>query len=65
MKIRIAEIPRGWDARVKSYRFTVTGVHVPAGADKTLSFEAVPDKEVSPGSYEFRLEAQTDDRSNY
>ena len=59
--IRIAEIPPGWDARVKSYRFTVTGVHVPAGGDKTLSFEAVPGKEVSPGNYEFRLEAQTDD----
>ena len=59
--IRMAEIPPGWDARVKSYRFTVTGVHVPAGADKTLSFEAVPGKEVSPGNYEFRLEAQTDD----
>jgi uncharacterized membrane protein len=59
--IRMAEIPQGWDARVKSYRFTVTGVHVPAGTDKTLSFEAVPGKEVSPGNYEFRLEAQTDD----
>ena len=59
--IRIAEIPPGWDARVKSYRFTVTGVHVPAGTDKTLSFEAVPGKEVSAGNYEFRLEAQTDD----
>jgi uncharacterized membrane protein len=59
--IRVAEIPQGWDARVKSYRFTVTGVHVPAGTDKTLSFEAVPGKEVSPGNYEFRLEAQTDD----
>ena len=59
--IRMAEIPQGWYARVKSYRFTVTGVHVPAGTDKTLSFEAVPGKEVSPGNYEFRLEAQTND----
>jgi len=59
--IRLAEIPRGWEARVKSFRFTVTGVHVPAAADKTLSFEAVPGKEVAPGNYEFRIEAQTDD----
>jgi len=50
--VRIAEIPPGWDARVKSYRFTVTGIHVPAATDKTLSFEAVPGKEVSPGNYE-------------
>ena len=59
--IRLADIPQGWEARVKSYRYTVTGIHVPAGADKTLSFEAVPGKDVSPGNYEFRLEAQTDD----
>lgn len=59
--IRMAEIPQGWEAKVKSYRYTVTGVHVPAGADKTLTFEAVAGKEVTPGNYEFRLEAQTDD----
>ena len=59
--IRLAEIPAGWEARVKTYRFNVTGVHVPADTDKTLSFEAIPGKEVTPGTYIFRLEAQTDD----
>ena len=47
--IRMAEIPQGWEAKVKSYRFTVTGVHVPAGADKTLTFEAVARQRGNPG----------------
>ena len=61
VNVRIAEIPPGWTAKVKSYRYTVTGLHVPAASDKTLSFEASPGKEVSPGKYEFRIEAQTAD----
>ena len=61
VNVRIAEIPQGWTAKVKSYRYTVTGLHVPAASDKTLSFEASPGKEVSPGKYEFRIEAQTAD----
>ena len=59
--VRIAEIPEGWTAKVKTYRYTVTGVHVPSGEDKTLTFEAEPGKEVQPGKYNFRIEAQTED----
>lgn len=58
---RITRIPRGWTARLKSYRYTVTALHVPAGADKTLSFEAVPDKDVKPGKYDFKVDARTED----
>lgn len=59
--VRVASVPKGWKARVKTYRFTVTGVHVPSGEDKTLTFEAEPDEDVKPGKYEFRVEAQTPD----
>ena len=59
--VRIADIPQGWTARIKSYRYTVTGLHVPAGSDKTLTFEADPGKDVPPGKYEFRIEGRTPD----
>lgn len=61
VKIWISEKPSGWKARVKTYRYTVTGVHVPAGEDKTLTFDAQPPKDVSPGQYTFQIEAQTQD----
>ena len=32
--VRIAEKPEGWTAKVKTYRYTVTGVHVPGGCKR-------------------------------
>jgi uncharacterized membrane protein len=57
----VDQIPEGWQARVKTYRFDVTGVHVPAGDDKGLTFEAEPDEGTPPGNYEFRISAKTTD----
>jgi uncharacterized membrane protein len=57
----LAKIPQGWNGRVKTYRYTVMGVSVPSGEDKTLTFEAEPDKNVKPGNYNFRIEAKTVD----
>jgi uncharacterized membrane protein len=59
--VKLAQMPEGWNARIKTYRFVVTGVHVPADEKKSLTFEAVPDKEVPPGEYAFLVEAQTRD----
>ena len=61
MMVRIAEKPDGWTAKIKTYRYTVTGIHVPGGDDKTLTFEAAPGKEIQPGEYNFRIEAHTED----
>lgn len=61
VEIWISEKPSGWKARVKTYRYTVTGVHVPAGEDKILTFDAQPPKDVSPGQYTFQIEAKTQD----
>jgi uncharacterized membrane protein len=61
VEIWIAEKPEGWKVKVKTYRFAVTGAHVPAGDDKSLTFEAEPDKDVQPGDYKFRVEARTQD----
>jgi len=57
----ITENPDGWKARIKTYRYTVTGVHVLSGDSKTLTFEAEPEKDVKPGKYPFRIAAKTPD----
>jgi len=57
----ISDKPEGWKVKVKTYRYTVTGVHVPGGEDKSLTFEAEPGKAVKPGKYNFRIEAKTED----
>jgi len=61
VEVWISEKPSGWKTRVKTYRYTVTGLHVPAGEDKTLTFDAQPPKDVSPGQYTFQIEAKTQD----
>jgi uncharacterized membrane protein len=57
----IADKPKGWETRIKTYKFTVTGVSVPSDEDKRLTFDAKPEKGVKPGDYKFRIEAQTPD----
>lgn len=61
VEVWLADIPAGWKAKVKTYRFAVTGIHVPAGEDKTLTFDAQPPKDVNPGTYTFQIEAKTQD----
>ena len=61
VEVWLAEKPEGWNAKIKTYRYTVTGVHVPAGNDKTLTFDAQPPKDVTPGKFIFRVEAKTQD----
>lgn len=57
----VDEKPEGWTAKIKTYRFTVTGIHVPSDDDRTLTFEAQPDKGIKPGEYKFRIKAKTPD----
>ncbi len=57
----IVSQPKEWKAKLKTYRFEVKGIHVPSGKDKTLTFEAEPDKNVKPGEYKFEIKAQTPD----
>ncbi|MEJ5359957.1 MAG: NEW3 domain-containing protein [Desulfobacterales bacterium] len=59
--LKVTQTPPGWKAKIKTYRYTVTGVHVPADDKRSLTFEAVPDKETGPGDYAFLLEAVTRD----
>ncbi len=57
----VDEKPEGWTAKIKTYKFSVTGIHVPSNDDRTLTFEAQPDKGIKPGEYKFRIKAKTPD----
>jgi uncharacterized membrane protein len=61
VEVWISEKPKGWKARIKTYRYTVTGVHVPSNEDKSLTFEADPEEGIKPGDYQFRINARTSD----
>jgi uncharacterized membrane protein len=61
VSIQITQIPAGWEARIKTYKYTITGAHVAAGKDKNLQFEAKAGDDIKPGRYRFRIESQTDD----
>ena len=59
VEVWIAEKPKGWKAKIKTYRYTVTGIHVPSNEDKSLTFEADPEEGIKPGEYQFRINART------
>ena len=61
VEVWISEKPKGWKARIKTYRYTVTGIHVPSNEDKSLTFEADPQEGIKPGDYQFRINARTSD----
>jgi uncharacterized membrane protein len=59
LEVWIASKPQGWRASLKSGLYTVTGISVPWGEDKSITFEAEPDKQIRPGDYLFVIEAKT------
>jgi uncharacterized membrane protein len=65
VEVKVTSIPKGWKARVKTYKFTVTGAHVENGESTRLTFFAEPEKkkDIKPGKYTFKVEARTLDRA--
>ncbi len=59
--LKLASVPKGWRASLKGGNFTVTGVAVPDGKTRTLSFSADPEKGVGPGTYPFEIQGVTAD----
>lgn len=57
----IAEKPENWDVNIKTYKYAVSGVHVPSDDNKSLTFEAAPPDDVQDGIFVFRIEAKTQD----
>jgi uncharacterized membrane protein len=60
--LKIASSPKGWTSRIKTYRYTIGGVFVPEDTEKTVQFNAKPDKGTKPGTYTFRVAARSADR---
>jgi len=60
--LALTSVPKGWRARIKTYSFDVTGVHVASDSSKTLTLKAEPEKGIGPGKYPFSIKAQTPDR---
>ncbi len=60
--IQVTSIPKGWKAKLKTYRFAITGAHVKNGETARLTFFAEPEsKDIKPGTYVFEVRAQTQD----
>jgi len=61
VNLKLVSVPKGWKAALKGGSFTVTGVAVPSGKTRTLTFSAEPEKGVGLGTYDFKLEGVSAD----
>lgn len=61
LQFALVDKPQGWTTAVKSGDLAVTGVYLPAGQSRTLSFQAVPPASPRAGTYDFRLRARSPD----
>ena len=61
IKLAIPAPPKGWNVYVKTYSFTITGVHLASDTSKSLTLKAEPDENVGPGDYTFLIKAKTSD----
>ncbi|UCF72536.1 MAG: hypothetical protein JSW35_10230 [Deltaproteobacteria bacterium] len=59
--LRITSAFPEWDTKIKTYNFSISSVHVPDGEDKHVTFYAEPEKDIKPGTYEFKVDARTED----
>jgi uncharacterized membrane protein len=57
----ITQSPKGWDTRIKTYSFGITGIFVPEDDQKTVQFNAKPEKGTKPGIYTFKVSARSAD----
>jgi len=61
VEVAIPTVPQGWSAKIKTYSFGVTGVHVASDKSKSLTLKLDPKEGVAPGKYVFPITAQTID----
>jgi len=62
--LTVEERPADWEAKIEKYGDIITGVFVPSGEQKTLTFSADEqddDKKLTPGEYQFEVKAATAD----
>jgi uncharacterized membrane protein len=61
IRLELSTVPKGWKAQLRAFDFAVTGVYVPNGEYKDITFLAEPDKSVTPGDYLFHVSGSTKD----
>jgi len=61
INLSLSSVPQGWKARIKTYSFGVTGVHVQSDKTKSLTLRAEPGPKIGPGMYRFVIQARTTD----
>ena len=61
ISFKIVSSPKGWESRIKTYSFGISGVYVPEDSEKTVQFNAKADKDTKPGTYTFRVAARSED----
>ncbi len=61
IEVSLISVPKGWKARIKTYSFGVTGVHVASDKSKSLTLKLDPEEGTEPGKYVFPIKAQTAD----
>jgi uncharacterized membrane protein len=59
--ITLPSVPKGWKARIRTYSFGVTGIHVASDKAKSLTLKADPEEGLVPGKHVFSIKAQTSD----
>lgn len=61
IELSLTQVPEGWDGRIRTYSFDVTGIYVPSDKSKSLTLKAEPAEGTGPGKYVFGLKGQTQD----
>jgi uncharacterized membrane protein len=61
ISFKIVSSPKGWESKIKTYSFIINGVFVPEDDEKTVQFNAKPDKDTKPAIYTFKLIAKSAD----
>jgi uncharacterized membrane protein len=61
IELSLTKVPEGWNGRIKTYSFDVTGVFVASDKSKSLTLKAEPEESTGPGKYTFGIKGQTQD----
>ncbi len=59
--LAVTSVPKGWNAKIQTYSFGITGVHVESDKSKSLTLKVEPAKGSKPGEYPIKISAKTDD----
>jgi uncharacterized membrane protein len=59
--LSLPQVPKGWNARIKTYNFDVSGVFVGSDKSKSLTLKLEPEKGIGLGKYTFTIKGQTQD----